>query len=312
LVKLDPDSALAEISRARTLAPSDGDIAMFSGFAEWFVGNMDGALRNLEAAHQLDPRSSRTTYNLGNLYLWLHRYPQASALVATGRTVFPDAPEFRQLELQLLLEQGNLDGIRSLAARDTMSDHDLGFVASSITGWMFAPLLDDASRRRVLRLGRDAFPDAALQRMAQVMVYAVQHDTAQMRQAAQGVVTELEPITKLVSPPPDPQRLATLGQALAYAGRNAEAIAVAARVLATPALARNVFSRRMCEQSVALIYAQVGERDKAIDILASLLERNDYPLTPAWLRVDPTLESLHGNPRFEQLIARQPPPNHPR
>jgi eukaryotic-like serine/threonine-protein kinase len=310
LVKLDPDSALAEISRARALAPSDGDIAMFSGFAEWFLGNTDGALRDLEAAHQLDPRSSRTTYNLCNLYLWLHRYDQASALVATGRTVFPDAPEFRQLEIQLLLEQGNLDGIRTLFARDTLSDHDLAFVASSITGWMFAPVLDDASRRRVLRLGPDAFPDPAMQRMAQVMVYAVQHDTTRMRRAAQDVVTDLEPITKLRAP--DPQRLATLGQALAYAGQKAEAIAVAARVLATPALARNVFSRRLSEQSVALIYAEAGERDKAVDLLASLLGRNDYPLTPAWLRIDPVLTSLRGHPRFEQLIAQQPRPDHPR
>ncbi len=304
LVKIEPDSALAEITRARALAPSDGDIAMFTGFAEWFLGDLRGALRNLEAAHQLDPRSSRTTYHLGNLYLWLHRYPEGSALVASGRTVFPDAPEFRQLELQLLVEQGNLDGIRALIARDTLSDHDLAFVTSTGlgTGWSFASLLDDASRRRVLRLGPSAFNgDTALQRVAQATVYAVEHDTASMRRAAQDAVTKLEPIARLRSP--DPQRLVIFGQALAFAGHNAEAIAVGARVLAMPALAKNAFLRGLLQQGVALIDAEAGGQDKAIDLFASLVQCGECLMTRDWLRVDPILEPLRGDPRFERLIA---------
>jgi eukaryotic-like serine/threonine-protein kinase len=304
LVQLDPDSALAEITRARRLAPSDGDIAMFMGFDEWFLGDMAAAVRNLEAAHQLDPRSSRTTYNLANLYLWLHRYASASTLVATGRTVFPDAPEFRQLELQLLLEQGKLDEIHALVARDTLNDHDLAFVASTVTaGWMAAPVLDDASRRRLLGLGADAFNgDSAAQRMVQAMVYAAQHDTARMRRAAREAVAAFGPLSSLRSP--DPLRLTILGQALAYAGRKADAIAVGARVLELPAVARNFFTRELVEQGVALIYAEAGERDKAIDLLTRLMKRDDYQVTAAWLRVDPALEPLRGDPRFERLIAQ--------
>jgi eukaryotic-like serine/threonine-protein kinase len=304
LVQLDPDSALAEITRARRLAPSDGDIAMFMGFDEWFLGDMAAAVRNLEAAHQLDPRSSRTTYNLANLYLWLHRYTPASRLVATGRAVFPDAPEFRQLEIQLLLEQGKLDEIHALVARDPLNDHDLAFVASTVAaGWMVAPVLDDASRRRLLGLGADAFNgDSAAQRTVRAMVYAVQHDTVRMRQAARDAVSAFGPISQLHSP--DPLRLTILGQALAYAGRKADAIAVGARVLELPALARNFFTREMVEQGVVLIYAEVGERDKAIGLLTGLMQRDDYELTSAWLRVDPALEPLHGDPRFERLIAQ--------
>jgi serine/threonine-protein kinase len=303
LVKIEPDSALAEITRARRLAPSDGDIAMFSGFTEWFLGDVAAALRNLEAAHQLDPRSSRTTYNLGNLYLWLHRYKEASALIATGRTVFPDAPEFRQLEIQALIEQGNLDLIHALLARDTVSDHDLVFVATTGTGWSFGSLLDDASGRRLLRLGADAFNgDVALERATQATVYAVRHDTARMKQAAREAAADLEPVAKLRAP--DPIRLLTLGQSLAFAGRKEDAIAVGTRLLAMPALAKNFFVRRLVEQGVALIYAEVGERDKAIDLLSSLVQHGDCLVTPGWLRADPILEPLRGDPRFERLIAQ--------
>jgi TolB-like protein len=116
-------------------------------------------------------------------------------------------------------------------------------------------------------------------------------------------VKRLEPETRLSSSP-DPLRLLMHGEALAYAGRRAEANAVATRVLALPPLVRHAYMRDLVQQGVALIYAEVGEHDKAIDLLATLVRRKDFPLTTAWLRADPALEPLHGNIRFERLIAQ--------
>ena len=45
-----------------------------------------------------------------------------------------------------------------------------------------------------------------------------------------------------------------------------------------------------------------GEPDKAIDTLERLLKIPFY-LTPAWLAVDPTYDSLRQNPRFQKLVA---------
>ena len=104
---------------------------------------------------------------------------------------------------------------------------------------------------------------------------------------------------------PDPTRLLMFGEALAYAGRRAEAMEVATRVLSLPMLVRHAYMRDIVQQGVALIYTRVGQQDKAIDLLDTLLRRNDYPLTTAWLRTDPTLAPLRGNARFERLIAQQ-------
>ncbi len=46
----------------------------------------------------------------------------------------------------------------------------------------------------------------------------------------------------------------------------------------------------------------VGEQDKAIDTLERLLKM-PYPMTPAWLAVDPTYDSLRKSPRFQKLVA---------
>ena len=45
-----------------------------------------------------------------------------------------------------------------------------------------------------------------------------------------------------------------------------------------------------------------GEPEKAIDRLERLL-KIPYLLSPGWLRIDPTWDSLRGNPRFQKLVA---------
>jgi hypothetical protein len=53
---------------------------------------------------------------------------------------------------------------------------------------------------------------------------------------------------------------------------------------------------------LARIYLMVGEPEKAIDLLERLLAM-PYYLSPAWLRIDPTLEPLRKNLRFQKLVS---------
>ncbi|MFL5494279.1 MAG: TPR end-of-group domain-containing protein, partial [Gemmatimonadales bacterium] len=58
------------------------------------------------------------------------------------------------------------------------------------------------------------------------------------------------------------------------------------------------------QHQLARIYVLVGEPEKAIDQLESLLKM-PYFLSPGWLRIDPNFAPLRGNPRFEKLVAPQ-------
>jgi hypothetical protein len=60
----------------------------------------------------------------------------------------------------------------------------------------------------------------------------------------------------------------------------------------------------------------LGELDRAVDVLETIVvppntQGGDRILEPfytrAYMRVDPNLNALHGNPRFEKLTAAPPP-----
>ena len=53
---------------------------------------------------------------------------------------------------------------------------------------------------------------------------------------------------------------------------------------------------------IAAIYAQIGDKDKAMEFLEKSYERREFWM--AYLQVEPRLDSLRGDPRFEELIRR--------
>jgi hypothetical protein len=55
------------------------------------------------------------------------------------------------------------------------------------------------------------------------------------------------------------------------------------------------------QHSLAYIYL-ADEHEKALDTLEPLL-KTPYFLTKAWLRIDPRVDPLRKNPRFQKLVG---------
>jgi tetratricopeptide (TPR) repeat protein len=101
--------------------------------------------------------------------------------------------------------------------------------------------------------------------------------------------------------PNDGQLQVLLGTALAYAGRDREAIDHGKRGVALVPLERSSTLGSYALHQLARIYIVTGDQEKAIDLLEQLL-KIPYDLTPAWLRIDPTFDPLRKDPRFQKLV----------
>jgi predicted Zn-dependent protease len=91
---------------------------------------------------------------------------------------------------------------------------------------------------------------------------------------------------------------------LAYAGRTNEAIGEAERALA---LERQLGLRNAYLPLVfARIYVLANRPEQAMDQLDETLRRRDF-YSRGWLRIDSTFAPLRTNPRFQRLVASDPP-----
>jgi tetratricopeptide (TPR) repeat protein len=94
-----------------------------------------------------------------------------------------------------------------------------------------------------------------------------------------------------------------LARGLAGVGRGEEALALARKRAANRWDKVDRFGQFTMQRYIAEIAVLAGRRAEAIEALDQSF---GIPLwtTPAFLRVDPRFEALHGDPRFEAMLAR--------
>ena len=95
----------------------------------------------------------------------------------------------------------------------------------------------------------------------------------------------------------DPQIVGLLGRAYADAGKKDKAMELIGEL---EARARQQFVRGYL---IALIYIGLGDKTKAIDYLEREYLNHDN-IDTAWIRADPMLDPLRGDPRFEALAEK--------
>ena len=104
--------------------------------------------------------------------------------------------------------------------------------------------------------------------------------------------------------PDDAQRHLIRGLALARMGRADEARAETTRGLELASPKPDATFQPFYLHTAARTALLLGDRDRAIELLTQIMSV-PYFITPAWLALDPDFFALHGDPRFDQLIARR-------
>jgi tetratricopeptide (TPR) repeat protein len=296
----DPVRAVDQYARGRLLAPNDAELLAATALAEEFLGRWDLSVEHFRQAERLDPRSVLTQNKLGEALLFLRRLDEARRNIDRGLALAPSNLSMIELHVMTFLMQGDLAGARSVLRNPPKGVEAAALVSYVASFWDLVWVLDEEERRLLLSLTPSAFDnDRGGWGLALAQACALKGDTAQLHATAEAAREAFE--EQLRASPGDRQRYVLLGVALAYLGRKEEAIREGERGVALGTSIRDAYSLPYFRHQLARIYILVGEPEKALDQLETLL-KTPYFLSPGWLKIDPNFDPLRNNPRFQKLV----------
>ena len=129
---------------------------------------------------------------------------------------------------------------------------------------------------------------------------------ATWKKAVEDIRRELEKVAP--GSPVEANLRGSLGSAYAGLGDAASAIAEGQKAMAMRPTSKDALEGPLEEESMADVYALLGDADHAIPILKRLLQiPYGPPITPALLRLDPVWDQIRNDPRFQELAAEKKP-----
>jgi len=109
--------------------------------------------------------------------------------------------------------------------------------------------------------------------------------------------------TALGEEPEDARTHMRLAGAYAGLGRGEEAVREAEVAVELMPVSRDALTGLSLQESLAEVYAAVGEADRAVDLLSQLLAMPGYASVPQ-LIMHPAWDPLRDHPRFQELLER--------
>jgi tetratricopeptide (TPR) repeat protein len=298
-VDKDSEKALDAYARGMNLAPDDARLLRASALAERSLGGWEEALAHLRRAQDLDPRSWDGQRNLGNTFLWLRRTGEAREAIDRGLVLAPANLSLFHLKAMTFLQEGDLAGARAVLAAIPKEVEPSALVAFVANYYDLDWVLDDAQRDVLLRLPPGAFDgDRGTWGIALAQASARRGNREKVREYTEEARKAFA--AQMAEVPDDSRPHVLFGLALACLGRKEEAVREGERGVALSRIATRAFGGPYDQHQLVRIQILVGNHEKALDLLETLMKR-PYYLTPAWLRIDPNFDPLRGNPRFEKL-----------
>ena len=310
----DYELARTELVIAHGAAPNDAETWEAAAAIDRRQGRWEDALTNFEKAKELDPRNASVLWDVAETYACLGRFAEAANGFSIGTEVNPEAHFFSIARAAIALRtEGNLEPLRAVL-RAIPADFDPGGGVTNIALRVHLAARDYDEAERWLRKSRyERFNDIGVGGAGAILDgYAfprswyeglIARGRGDNAAAPSAFVSAHEIVEDdLLKAPDDAELVAMLGLVLAMRGRNDEAIAAGRRAVDLLPISKDAFDGPLIAGKLAVIYAQAGASDRALDLLEELVAVPNGP-TPGALRVEREWDPLRGDPRFEKILA---------
>jgi TolB-like protein/class 3 adenylate cyclase/Tfp pilus assembly protein PilF len=305
---LDYGGARSELATARRRLPNNAEVFEYTGYMERREGHWEEGTHNLERALELDPRNLFILQQLTLSYLSQRRYADEARILDRVLTVVPGDPLTRITQAEVALDwkgdikpyQTTLSGL--IAENPGIApdvDHpDYALCERTVTA--AARVLTNYPRDGVSTSYGVNCPHAYWDGV----VARWQGDSVKAYSAFSAARGEVEKILEKQSN--FAAALSLLGVIDAGLGRKEEALREGRRACELLPISKDAIDGAALAINLAQIYAWTGEKDLAIEQIASV-ERIPNLLSYGLLKLHPYWDSLRGDLRFEKIVASLAP-----
>jgi serine/threonine protein kinase/Flp pilus assembly protein TadD len=302
-VERDFTAALAEFQQAEQGLPNSVDVNRAIGLIQRRLGHWDEAIASLRRAVELDPRNVEVSEALAITYTVVRRFPEALSVADGVLAWAPSNTDALRTKAFVFWETGDLKAVEPLLANPGSDPGMRGMQA--LYERRYAAAIEIFSKALTTqpveeRQRQDLLFSLGLsqQRAGNVAAARATH-----QQLVQDVQRQLEKVARDSFQEADLH--GSLGRAYAGLGEAASAVAEGQKAMALHPTSKDPFEGPGQEETMASIYALLGDADHAIPILKRLLQI-PYMITPALLRLDPIWDSIRNDPRFQELASSAP------
>ena len=297
------DAALAELDSAARLLPNDANVFRISAQIERRLGRWSESLRHFMKASELDPRQPTHLVILALTYQLLRHYDQVDKIADRAIAEFPEAAdEFWHLKGESGLARGDIKAARKAV------EHLAG--TDSFPFFRFQVLFRERNFAEAERFSVRQWQgkDPALARWLAVwsaVAARLRGDLAASRDFFLTARQAYEPVLR--GEDIEPGVLAYVGVIDVGLGRKEEGLQEVQKAIEVRPISRDALEGVENSTFLALAYIWAGERDRAIEQLASVVNLPNGPTLGA-LKWDPLWDELRDHPQFARLLAEAAKP----
>ncbi|MEO8438600.1 MAG: FlgO family outer membrane protein [Spartobacteria bacterium] len=308
----DYDRAVRELGRAQRILPNDSEVAGALGIIDRRRGHWEESILHLERARQLDPRNISALWNLSETLTYLRRFAGAARVLAEAAAIAPNAHLVPLARADLALrEKGETAPLRE-ALKGVPAAFDPGGAVTTIAVRLALMERDyDEAEKQLGECRQPKFTDFGLGGFAGALDdYTVPREwyvgLIARGRGEEGVAERAFTAARavvwsdLAKSPEAPKSLLMLGLLEAMLGQAEKAVAAGRRGVELLPIAADALDGPLLATNLAAIYAQLGEKEQALELLDKVVRLAGGP-TPGSLLAEPEWDGLRGEARFQEL-----------
>lgn len=303
------DAALREFEIAQRGLPNESEVYLAIGAIQRRQGKWKESTANLEKAASLNPKDPWPLQNLAMNYEMLRNFDAANKTVDRALQINPAGLGLWQVKVKLAIGQkGDLsvyEDAMQKAKSSPLSDEE----RLKIVGDEANLLLLTRKYDQLLKLS-EKFPDDAFAAMpgSLAMKYfalgIARKGLGDEAGARTALLKAKDILAEQVKQKPDDADLRVqLAKMLAWLGEKDAAIAEAQRAMDLRPESKDAFEGPPITEQAAQVYAIVGDKGRAIELLDGLLSRPSE-VTLQTLKVNPAWDPLRNDPAFQALFTK--------